>query len=433
MVRIYLIELRRSPLLIALPLMIVIDLLVLFGRSRYWIGVWSEASAASQVTTLFLGPVLAAVSAWQAGRSSRSEMPAFLLASARQAWYAEAARLAATLTLGLGAYGVGCVIAAIASLPEAGGGFLWPSYLLVGVATLTMYAAVGHLIGRIWPSPAFTPVVCALGGFILFLVVGQAYGLFVLSGAPDTIVRHDAVAARLFLASVLLVIAVVAPVGRRFRNSGETSFYPIPLGVRCVFAFSLPLCFIAFAGLLFAGPLREARSATANNMLCDRVSVDTPRVCVWRDHGKYLPSLTRMAERLDQIPQEWIKVPPIFYESGLRPTPLGDRGFEIAEGHVRAAAIAMASQVSMESLGMGQCLPPETASRAWRAVDRIDLWLEYRAMGESPTKADAGLHMEGMSDAKQAAARIVAASESDQQQWVKEERTYVREAGCAPR
>ncbi|GAA2996614.1 hypothetical protein Sfulv_39460 [Streptomyces fulvorobeus] len=119
----YRIELRRSPLLTALPVMIAVDLVVLFGRARYWIGVWPEASVAAQVVTLFLGPVLAGVSAWQAGRSSRAGMPEAVLAAARPGWRIESARLAATLTLGFLAYAIGCVTAAAISFGEAGPGF----------------------------------------------------------------------------------------------------------------------------------------------------------------------------------------------------------------------------------------------------------------------------------------------------------------------
>jgi hypothetical protein len=182
--------------------------------------------------------------------------------------------------------------------------------------------------------------------------------------------------------------------------------------------------------MLAAGSLRSDRPASAENVLCGQASSDAPRVCVWREHKKYLPMLTHMAKRLGEIPQEWIHVPPTFYEFGIRSTQLGDHGFDITEGHVRAAAIGMASQVSYESLGMSKCLPPHTSERGWQAVDRIDLWLEYRAMNERPEKADAGLNMPGVAAAKQSAARIIAASESEQRQWVDEERAQLRKAGC---
>ncbi|MFJ8394941.1 hypothetical protein [Streptomyces sp. NPDC094144] len=213
MLNAYQIELRRSPLLTAFPLMIAVDLVVLFGRSRYWIGSWPEASVAAQVVTMFLGPVLAGVSAWQAGRSSRAGMPEFLLAAARPGWRAEAVRLAATLTLGFLAYGIGCLVAATVSSGDAGPGFLWPSYLLLGASALIIFASVGHLAGRWWPSAGFTPIVCALGSLISLSVLPFKFTL--LAAPPDTYVRPQTVAVRVLCALALAVLAVTAPPLRR--------------------------------------------------------------------------------------------------------------------------------------------------------------------------------------------------------------------------
>ncbi|MCI3928151.1 hypothetical protein [Streptomyces sp. AN091965] len=269
-------------------------------------------------------------------------MPELLLAAARPSWHAEAARFAATLTLGCAAYGVGCLTAAAVSLEDAGPGFLWPSYLLLGCASLTTFAALGHLVGRIWPSAAFTPAVCALGGFVAYGGVGQGYGLYVLSGGPTYTIDGTALSQRLLLAFVL-----------------------VPL-------------------ITLSGPVRVTRPAPTVEPLCDRGA----QVCMRPEHRKYLPELTAMADRLARIPQGWIKQPAAFYEFGLRPTKWGDPGFDIAEGHVRPAAISMAAQVSTHSLG---CTPPRDARRAWEASNRLDLWLEYRAMGVDPKAADAGL------------------------------------------
>ncbi|MDO0930130.1 ABC transporter permease [Streptomyces sp. TG1A-8] len=429
MVKIYLLELRRSPIFAAFPAMVLIDLFVLFGRSHYWIGVWPEASAAAQVTTLFLGPVLAAVSAWQAGRASRSDMPTFLLAAARPPWQAEAARLGATLTMGFGAYAVGCVIAAAVSYPDAGKGFLWPSYLLLGVATLTLYAAVGHLVGRAWSSPAFTPIVCALGGFIIFLAVGQSFGLYVLSGTPDTQLAVQAVGVRLLTAAMFAALAVSAPV--RMQTDVGHYLRRRSLAVRSVFTISLIMCFVTPFVVLTTGPLRAKRAVSSESVVCERRAADAPRVCVWREHGKYLPDLARMAQRLDSVPQDWVQTPTAFYEFGIKPTPLGDRGFDVTEGHVRAAAIAMAGQIAYESLGMRKCPPPNESAQAWQAMDSISLWLEYRAMGVDPKKADEGLHMSGVDASQKSAAQAVKGSEQEQKQWTEEQRKVLRDAGCA--
>lgn len=388
------IELRRSPLLTAFPVLIAVDLLVLFGRSRYWIGVWPEASVAAQVVTLFLGPVLAGVSAWQAGRSSRAGMPEFLVAAARPGWQIEAARLTATLTLGFLAYGVGCLTAAAVSLGDAGPGFLWPSYLLLGASTLIIFASVGHLAGRWWPSAGFTPVVCALGCFISMLTLPFKFN--VLAGPPDTHVNPLPVALRLLCALALAVLAVTAPPLRR-RAERRTPRRNLPRHVRGIAVGAVVCSLTALAAVPAAGELRVERPASATAPLCDRADEGAPRVCVWPEHRKYLPELTHMARHLERTGLPWVKVPSVFHEFGLRRTDLGDRGFDIAEGQVRTAAIAMADQVFTASFG--QCRPPPDERRAWQSVDNIHLWLEYEAMGQDPAIADEGLHVEGVDTA----------------------------------
>ncbi|MER8235904.1 ABC transporter permease [Streptomyces sp. NPDC094049] len=428
MLNTYRVELRRSPLLTAFPVMIAVDLAVLFGRSRYWIGVWPEASAAAQIVTLFLGPVLAGVSAWQAGRSSRAGMPEFLLAAARPGWQIEAQRLAATLTLGFLAYGIGCLTAAAVSLGEAGPGFLWPSYLLLGAATLIIFASVGHLAGRWWPSPGFTPVVCALGCFISML--GLPFKFNVLAGTPDTHVSPAPLAVRLFLALALAVLAVTAP-PRRNKAERQISHRRLPRPTRAVVLGSAVCALVALAAAPSMGELRVERAASETSPLCDRADESAPRVCVWPEHRKYLPELTRIAQRLDRPSQAWVKAPDEFYEFGLRRTPLGDRGFDIAEGHTRTAAIAMADQVFTTSLG--RCLPPPRERRAWQAIDNIHLWLEYQAMGLDPAAADKGLNLTGVTTAQREATEASRMTPTEQRNWIARERGHLREnTWCKP-
>ncbi|MFF0450837.1 ABC transporter permease [Streptomyces sp. NPDC004609] len=416
----YRIELRRSPLLTAFPVMIAVDLLVLFGRSRYWIGVWPEASVAAQVVTLFLGPVLAGVSAWQAGRSSRAGMPESLLAAARPGWRIQAARLAATLTLGFLAYVVGCLTATAVSFGDAGPGFLWPSYLLLGASTLIIFASVGHLAGRWWPSAAFTPVVCALGCFISMLALPFKFN--VLAGPPDQHLRPLPVAVRLLCALALAALAVTAP---PLRRSAERQMprHGTPPHIRGAAIGSAAATLIALAAAPAAGELRVERPVPATAPLCERAERGAPRVCVWPEHRKYLPELTRMAQRLGRSAQPWLKSPDVFHEFGLRRTKWGDRGFDIAEGHVRTAAIAMADLVFTTSLG--RCLPPREESRARRAMDNIRHWLEYRSTGQDPAVADEGLHMEGVSAAQREATRAARMPETGQRKWLAQERGHL--------
>ncbi|MFG3254446.1 ABC transporter permease [Streptomyces sp. NPDC048172] len=426
--RVYRIELRRSPLLAVLPVLLAVDMLVLFGRQRYWIGVWPEASAAAQVVTLFLGTVLAAVSAWQAGRGSRAGMPEAVLGAARPGWQVESMRLAATLTLGFAAYGSGCAVAAAVSFPDAGPGFLWPSYLLLGAATLVVFAAAGHLAGRFWPSPAFTPVLAGVGGFLLMLGVGDPWGWSALSGAPDQMLRPGRVAVRVAFALALAALAVLVPHPRR-RSGGLPRPRSTVAGRLAVLA-AAAASLATLAGVAVSSEIQVERPSTAVEPLCRKAGADAPRVCVWPEHRRYLPELTAMADRLSRIPQDWVRTPETFREFGLRRTRLGDAGFDITEGHVRTAAIAMAVEVSRQSFG--DCRIPGGDERGWRASDRIDLWLEYRAMGVDPGEADDGLHMSGAEGAQGSARRIVRATEADQRAWTSRQRAVLARSlrGC---
>lgn len=60
MIRAFWIELRRSPLRWALPVLIAIELGMLFGRNTDWIGVWPQASAAAQVPVAEMAILLSA-------------------------------------------------------------------------------------------------------------------------------------------------------------------------------------------------------------------------------------------------------------------------------------------------------------------------------------------------------------------------------------
>ncbi|MET7637150.1 ABC transporter permease [Streptomyces sp. NPDC005438] len=423
----YRIELRRSPLLTAFPVLVALDLVVLFGRSRYWIGVWPEASAAAQVVTLFLGPALAGVSAWQAGRSSRAGMSESLLASARPTWRVEATRLCATLTLGFLAYLVGCATAAAVSYGEAGPGFLWPSYLLLGASSLIVFAAVGHLAGRCWPSAGFTPVTCALGCFVAMLTL--PFDFVVLSGPPDRHLQPGPVLVRLLFALALATLAVTAPT-RTPGGQRQTPRRRTPARLRAVAVGSALASVAAFLATATAGELRAERPSSAVTPRCERAREDAPRVCVWPEHRKYLPELARMAHRLDHVEPSWMKSPGTFGEFGLHRTRRGDPGFDIAEGHVRTAAIAMADSVLTRSIGL--CTPPRARTRAWQALDNIQLWLEYRSTGKDPDEADEGLHTEGVSRAEREAAKAVRSSPSEQREWLATERAHVHPSWCEP-
>lgn len=421
--RIYLTEIRRSPLLWCFPLLVVVDLAAVFGRSQYWIGIWPQASAATQIPALFFAPVVGAAAAWTVGRSQRRGIAEFRSAAARPAWHMEAAQLVATLTYGLGAYTVGAVAAAAASMPEAGPGFLWPGYLLLGACVIVACGAIGHLIGRWSRSSYAAPVICGLGCFVLLGTLGGPHGMgfFFLSGPPDAALNPVAVIARLLLAFVLAALAIFAPdlPRRGISQWGVMRGRKIAGGVMGAV--------LIIVAVPVVGPVRVERTPP-EEPLC---SSGASRVCVWPEDRKYLPELSAMAGRLSTIPQDWIRVPGVFYERGLRPDPrLKPMDFDTSEGQLFFAAVTMATQTLHQSVDMTRRCDPrqsESAGKAANASEELWLWLQFRAVG---TGDNAGVRISGPQEQVIAARNAVRSSETEQREWTRERLAVMNEATC---
>ncbi|MFF0389246.1 hypothetical protein ACFYS8_11180 [Kitasatospora sp. NPDC004615] len=138
MSRAYRTELRRSPLRWVFPVLVAVVLLVLFGRDRSWIGVWSQASAAAQIPAFYLGPAMAGAAAWAAAARRRAGVVVGF-AAARPSWRIEAVQVAAGLTYGLAAYAVGVLTAVAVTVRDGGPGFWWPGYVLLGADFVGSY------------------------------------------------------------------------------------------------------------------------------------------------------------------------------------------------------------------------------------------------------------------------------------------------------
>src|SRR5690606_25958929 len=126
------------------------------------------------------------------------------------AWRADALLLAASVTYGLAAYLPGVVLAAVVSAPIAGPGFLWPSYLLLGVCMVVLCTSIGHLAGKLSASRYVPPLVVAACMFGM-MFTRQLFELYVLSAPVQVQVSATALAARGGLAVLLAVLAVALP------------------------------------------------------------------------------------------------------------------------------------------------------------------------------------------------------------------------------
>jgi hypothetical protein len=372
MIRTLIIELRRSPMRWWLPVLIAVDLAVLLLRPLTWIGVWPQASAAAQLPTFYFGLALAPAAAWSAGRTARAEADELLLQMPRPAWQREAVHLVAVWLYGLLAYLVGILVAAGVSLGRAGPGFLWPSYLLLGLSMITLCAGIGHLAGRLFRSRFVAPLVAVPVVFLnVALRLGPDHVFYVLSGAVQLGLSAWAVATRLAVAVAVAALAVtVIPLAER-NDARRTPRRYVPSAT----AFAATVA--AVVALASGGALRHTRPAPADP-LC---SAGTPRVCVWPDDRKYLPIASAMAHRLAELPPGLVDVPTTFYELGLRPEAESNTDFNTIFD-TWSIAQNMALTVSAATMPTTNCSVAEADQEQYfAAVFEFDQWLSERAFG----------------------------------------------------
>lgn len=421
----YGIELRRSPLRWWFPLLVVVDLAALFGRSRWWIGEWPQTSAQAQIPAFYFASLLCASAAWTGGRVSRNRMDSQMEVAARPRWQVELMLLSATLTYGLAAYGIGIVVAAAVSFPKAGPGFLWPSYLLLGAALLVTFAGAGHVVGRLTRSSFAGPVLCGLGSLVFIAWVASPHALefFVLNGEPFQTIAWPALGARCLVAVLLVVAACLlkqrSPLstGRVWADSGR----PVRAAVLVI------LLGASAFGLASGGPTLVARKEPSRPVCTS----GTPRICLWPEDRKYLSEAENMANRLRHLPHEFFTVPSAFYEQGLRGSRQTYEDFYILEGSMWDPAATMASTITNASWPKGPgCLSPGDAPitpQYRQALNELDMWLAMRIFGGGvPSRIHGG--PPGV-DLK-FIAQIINRPEADQIAWVAQRKGIVRHAFC---
>ncbi|MEU5386809.1 ABC transporter permease [Kitasatospora cineracea] len=401
-------ELRRSPLRWVFPVLAAIVLLVLFGRSRYWIGVWPQTSAAAQIPAFYLGPAMAGAAAWSAATRRRTGVSAGF-AAARPAWRIEAARFAAALTYGLAAYAVGVVAAVAVTAPEGGPGFWWPGYVLLGAVLVTGCTALGHLAGRGARSLITVPVVCTLGCLVFLGMFGSAaegagtgVGLSVLSGYPSRTVAVWSLLARAVTVLALAGLAVAG--GRQVRTDRSAGQWRGRALGTAGGVLALAGAVVLWAA---AGPLLVQRPVSAHP-LC---TTGVPKICVWPENQKYLPELQAMSERAGTLPAGRFRVPAQFLEEGLDGGPLGvGNGFYLREGESWEVATAMGIQTVEATI-------PPACRRADTAQWELIAWTIARIAGHG---VPATVHGGPPGVDPEAIGRLVTEPEDVQLAWVQQ-------------
>ncbi|MDW5327625.1 hypothetical protein [Plantactinospora sp. KLBMP9567] len=398
-------ELRRSPLRWWLPPLIAVYLLFLFGRSRGWVGVWPQTSAAAQVPMILLTPALAAGAAWSASRTARNRAEEQLSALPRPGWAVDGVHLLAIVLLGLVPLAVGAASAFAVTYAESGAGWIWPEYLVLAVAVLVISVSMGQLAGRLLPwriTPVLVGVVNYLG---LAALDNTALELFVLSGPPSEEVSWRALAARLAVAAALVTVALVAPELLRATPSVRVDWSVTALGAAVVVLVSA-----------LAVQLNGERLMRERTPVVATCAGSEPEVCLWPENQKYLAEAVSMTQRLAAAVRGLSEVPTTVYEEGLRP------------GQNRAGLVTVGSGDSAFAyslagafpLGEVQQCPDDERNQAF---ETLLVWRASRAVGNGRPLPMSPGHSGPVLDDVQ---RVLRMDEDGQRRWLTESMSMLR-------
>jgi hypothetical protein len=374
-------ELRRSPLRWWLPVLALLNVVVL-ASNQGWAGAWPRASAEALRPVVFLGPLVAAGAAWSAARSGLPGVSDRMRSSARADWIPDAAQLTGSAVIGLVGYLAGVAYAAFASFAQAGPGFIWPSYLLLGAAATVACAAIGHIAGRVTGSRFGAPIAAGAGCLVLMMAFSSLLGLTdngnAVVGDPAFSVKPAALDTRLLLGLGLTATAVTVPslLGwKAGRWQPELQRWSAgALGVAVV---------VAAVALIPTQQVLQARAAPT----APDCTATVPRMCLWPEDRSYLKDVTALAVRAGQLPPDQFRVPGTFYEQGVG---VGDSsGFSLDYGSVSDnmwfVASAMAYDVLSSTFGSQACFPPSMSKVSYDNLEQSSLllvqWLSTRIFG----------------------------------------------------
>lgn len=296
MQRILQIELRRSLVVLTSPAFAGLLALLMLHKQEAWRGSWPEASAAVTSALVFITPLLAGLSAWEVKRrclaANDTESPPWLV----PLFLVHIASAVTVIT-------AGAVCAVWVNLMfHAPAGFLWPSYLLVGLAGLIECLAVGFLLGRL-PGPAWFPPAIAM--MLTFLRITMTSGGLIgaprsrftrvfLTGRSWVGLSPTGVLLALLAAAVAVLAALYLPdLLKRVTALRARTLHACSPGTRLASIISIGVTVLALGAVTTGPPLTYERAAPAQP-LCTSTAM---RLCVWPEDAARLPALTRLAQR----------------------------------------------------------------------------------------------------------------------------------------
>lgn len=174
--RLFTIELRRSPALLAIPVLLGLAWLswyIFEQENGIQSGIWPTASEHIGLTIVFLAPAAGGLAAWAAGRERRSGLGDLLQTTPRPAAVRQLNLLAGTASWILLTYGLAALYFGISTALDATWGGPHPAPILIGALTVAAYAAMGYAAGTFAVSTIQSRLTAALvpvGLFFLELV-----------------------------------------------------------------------------------------------------------------------------------------------------------------------------------------------------------------------------------------------------------------------
>jgi len=171
------IETRRSVALLLSPLILLAAWWMAYNGmygtmyEASWTGVyiWEETSSTLKDSVLQIGPLVAGLSAWAAGRNRRRGMDDLLSTTARPSASRDLATWAGAALPAVAVYLLLAVLLGVPTALEATWGAPLPGYFLVGLVALLMDSALGLAAGYYLPG-RFTAPLAAVALYIAHLL-----------------------------------------------------------------------------------------------------------------------------------------------------------------------------------------------------------------------------------------------------------------------
>ncbi len=141
------IEARRSVGLLFFPVLVLATFWVAREYLPNGVALWTATAYAGKQTVIFLGPLMAGLAAWTAGRNGRRGIDELLASTPRSAASRDLTTWAAVALWGVLAYAGTVAVLSMITYPRATWGSPPLVFLAEGLFSLLAYSAIGYAAG----------------------------------------------------------------------------------------------------------------------------------------------------------------------------------------------------------------------------------------------------------------------------------------------